>query len=95
MYPQEEWEEVEEASLDVLNPVVLEKERKSLWNNLKTLEESLSALTEKVWSCVECRSCLASGIKLSVVMVARSLACAHAHTRPWCAGETWSDLDAW
>ena len=38
MYPHEEWEEVEEASLGVLNPVVLEKERKSLWNNLKTLE---------------------------------------------------------
>ena len=52
MYPHEEWEEVEEASLRVLNPVVLEKERKSLWNNLKTLEESLSALTEKVWSCL-------------------------------------------
>jgi hypothetical protein len=31
-----------------LNPIVLEKERKLLWSNLKTLEESLAALTEKV-----------------------------------------------
>ena len=47
LYQLEEWEE-EEAALLELNPIVLEKERKLLWSNLKTLEESLAALTEKV-----------------------------------------------
>jgi hypothetical protein len=48
LYPQEELlGEDDPRTQDVLNPVVLEKERKTLWGNLKTLEDSLAALTEK------------------------------------------------
>ena len=38
--------ELEEYEVDTLNPVVLDKERKSLFENLKNLEESLSRLTQ-------------------------------------------------
>jgi hypothetical protein len=32
---------------ELLSPLVLEKERKSLWGNLRVLEDSLAVLTEK------------------------------------------------